>query len=90
MILRTPIRKVRQGGIFRDVFSRGFYSNDRSWTWCYGIDTYGSAVYKKEYKGARVQNGLHSAGHDVFDKSIAKKYPESYDPAVPYELVFSG
>ncbi|MCY1520031.1 Phosphoribosylformylglycinamidine cyclo-ligase [compost metagenome] len=35
-------------------------------------------------------NGLTSARHDVFNKSIAQQYPESFDPAVPFDLVFSG
>ncbi len=55
-----------------------------------GLASYGKANYEKEYNGGMGSNGLTSARHDVFNKSIAKKYPESYDPAVPYELVFSG
>jgi phosphoribosylformylglycinamidine cyclo-ligase len=35
-------------------------------------------------------NGLTSARHDVFNKTIADKYPEAYDAAIPYELIFSG
>ena len=35
-------------------------------------------------------NGLTSARHDVFDNYLAQKYPESYDAAVPQDLVYSG
>jgi len=55
-----------------------------------GLASYGQASYEKEYNGGMGSNGLTSARHDVFNKKIAEKYPESYDPAVPYELVFSG
>ncbi|MBD1421734.1 AIR synthase related protein [Sphingobacterium chuzhouense] len=55
-----------------------------------GLASYGQASYEKEYNGGMGSNGLTSARHDVFHKYVAEKYPESYDPAVPYELVFSG
>jgi len=55
-----------------------------------GLASYGQATYESEYNGGMGSNGLTSARHDVFDKSIAEKYPESYDAAVPYDLVFSG
>lgn len=55
-----------------------------------GLASYGQATYEKEYNGGMGSNGLTSARHDVFNKTIAEKYPESYDPAVPYDLVFSG
>jgi len=55
-----------------------------------GLASYGRANYEKEYNGGMGSNGLTSARHDVFNKSIADKYPESYDQAIPYELVFSG
>src|SRR6185437_3487653 len=55
-----------------------------------GLASYGKANYEKEYNGGMGSNGLTSARHDVFNKSTAEKYPESYDHAVPYELVFSG
>lgn len=55
-----------------------------------GLSSYGKASYETEYNGGMGSNGLTSARHDVFHKYIAKKYPESYDPAVPYELLFSG
>jgi phosphoribosylformylglycinamidine cyclo-ligase len=55
-----------------------------------GLASYGKASYEKEYNGGMGSNGLTSARHDVFNKSIAHAYPESYDPAVPESLVFSG
>lgn len=55
-----------------------------------GLCSYGQSDYEKEYNGGMGSNGLTSARHDVFHKYIAEKYPESYDPAVPYELIFSG
>ncbi|GAA4511733.1 MULTISPECIES: AIR synthase related protein [Sphingobacterium] len=55
-----------------------------------GLASYGKATYEKEYNGGMGSNGLTSARHDVFSKYIAEKYPESYDPAVPYDLVFAG
>ncbi|MFA6944411.1 MAG: AIR synthase related protein, partial [Pedobacter sp.] len=55
-----------------------------------GLSSYGKASYEEEYNGGMGSNGLTSARHDVFYKYIAEKYPESYDPAVPYELLFSG
>jgi len=55
-----------------------------------GLSSYGQASYERDYNGGMGSNGLTSARHDVFHKYIAKKYPESYDPAVPYDLLFSG
>jgi phosphoribosylformylglycinamidine cyclo-ligase len=55
-----------------------------------GLASYGQAKYEKEYNGGMGSNGLTSARHDVFNKTIAEKYPESYDSAIPYELIFSG
>jgi phosphoribosylformylglycinamidine cyclo-ligase len=55
-----------------------------------GLASYGQANYEKEYNGGMGSNGLTSARHDVFNKTIANKYPESYDAAIPYELIFSG
>jgi len=55
-----------------------------------GLASYGQANYEKEYNGGMGSNGLTSARHDVFNKTIAEKYPESYDRAIPYELIFSG
>ena len=55
-----------------------------------GLSSSGQATYEKEYNGGMGSNGLTSARHDVFGKDIAKKYPETYDHAVPEELVYSG
>lgn len=55
-----------------------------------GLASYGKASYENEYNGGMGSNGLTSARHDVFNKTIAEKYPESYDAAIPYELIFSG
>jgi phosphoribosylformylglycinamidine cyclo-ligase len=55
-----------------------------------GLASYGQATYEKEYNGGMGSNGLTSARHDVFNKTIANKYSESFDPAVPQDLVFSG
>lgn len=55
-----------------------------------GLASYGQATYEKEYNGGMGSNGLTSARHDVFAKYLAEKYPESYDAAVPEELVYSG
>lgn len=55
-----------------------------------GLASFGQATYEKEYNGGMGSNGLTSARHDVFEKYIAKKYPESFDVSVPEELVFSG
>jgi len=55
-----------------------------------GLASSGQANYEKEYNGGMGSNGLTSARHDVFDKTIAEKFPESYDQAIPYDLVFSG
>jgi phosphoribosylformylglycinamidine cyclo-ligase len=71
---------------------RDVISNDRiqSGDMIVGLASYGKAKYEKEYNGGMGSNGLTSARHDVFNKSVAERYPESYDHAVPYELVFSG
>lgn len=55
-----------------------------------GLSSSGKATYEKEYNGGMGSNGLTSARHDVFEKAIATKFPESFDPAVPFDLVFSG
>jgi phosphoribosylformylglycinamidine cyclo-ligase len=55
-----------------------------------GLSSYGQASYETEYNGGMGSNGLTSARHDVFDKSVAAAFPESFDPAVPFDLVFSG
>ncbi len=55
-----------------------------------GLASFGQASYEKEYNGGMGSNGLTSARHDVFAKYLAEKYPESFDVAVPNELVYSG
>ena len=55
-----------------------------------GLSSSGQATYEKEYNGGMGSNGLTSARHDVFSKALAKKYPESFDPEVPSDLIYSG
>ncbi|MFD2565169.1 AIR synthase related protein [Aquimarina rubra] len=55
-----------------------------------GLASFGQASYEKEYNGGMGSNGLTSARHDVFHKILAEKYPESFDAAVPSDLVYSG
>ena len=55
-----------------------------------GLASYGKATYEREYNGGMGSNGLTSARHDVFNKYLSEKYPESFDHAVPQELVYSG
>ena len=55
-----------------------------------GLASFGQATYETEYNGGMGSNGLTSARHDVFDHSLAVEFPESFDPSVPEELVYSG
>ena len=55
-----------------------------------GLASFGQAAYEHEYNGGMGSNGLTSARHDVFNKELAKQYPESFDPLVPESLVYSG
>lgn len=55
-----------------------------------GLASYGQASYETSYNGGMGSNGLTSARHDVFNKQVAEKFPESFDPGIPYNLVFSG
>lgn len=55
-----------------------------------GLSSFGKATYEKEYNGGMGSNGLTSARHDVFSDYLAKKYPESYDSAIPQDLIYSG
>ena len=55
-----------------------------------GLESFGQATYETEYNGGMGSNGLTSARHDVFAKYIAEKYPESFDPSIPNDLVYSG
>lgn len=71
----------------KDVISNG---NIQPGDVIVGLSSYGQASYEKSYNGGMGSNGLTSARHDVFGKYLATKYPESYDNAVPDELVYSG
>lgn len=55
-----------------------------------GFSSTGQASYEDTYNGGMGSNGLTSARHDVFHKDLSRKYPESFDPAVPESLVYSG
>ncbi|MEJ6583507.1 MAG: AIR synthase-related protein [Crocinitomicaceae bacterium] len=55
-----------------------------------GLASFGQASYETEYNGGMGSNGLTSARHDVFNKTLAEKFPESFDPSVPSDLVYSG
>lgn len=55
-----------------------------------GLASFGQATYENEYNGGMGSNGLTSARHDVFEKKLAAKYPESFDPQIPENLVYSG
>ena len=55
-----------------------------------GLSSFGQATYEDQYNSGIGSNGLTSARHDVFNKILAEKYPESYDPLVPDDLVYSG
>lgn len=55
-----------------------------------GLESFGQATYETEYNGGMGSNGLTSARHDVFSKSLAQKYPETFDPSLPIDLVYVG
>jgi phosphoribosylformylglycinamidine cyclo-ligase len=55
-----------------------------------GLASYGQSTYESEYNGGMGSNGLTSARHDVFGKYLSENYPESFDPNVPADLVYSG
>lgn len=55
-----------------------------------GLSSFGQATYESKYNGGMGSNGLTSARHDVFNKILAEKYPESFDAQTPEELVYSG
>ncbi len=65
-------------------------SNIRAGDVIVGLSSFGQASYEKEYNGGMGSNGLTSARHDVFIKMLAEKFPESFDAAVPDDLVYSG
>ena len=55
-----------------------------------GLSSFGQSTYESRYNSGIGSNGLTSARHDIFNKILAKKYPESFDPKVPEKLVYSG
>ena len=55
-----------------------------------GLSSYGQSSYENEYNGGMGSNGLTSARHDLFEKDLALKYPETFDPSVPENLIYSG
>ena len=55
-----------------------------------GLSSSGQASYEKEYNGGMGSNGLTSARHDMFAKYLKQKYPESFDPSIPDDLVYTG
>ena len=55
-----------------------------------GLSSSGQASYENQYNGGMGSNGLTSARHDVFDKSLATEFPESFDPMIPSDLIYSG
>ncbi len=55
-----------------------------------GLASFGQATYETEYNGGMGSNGLTSARHDVFNHTVADKYPETFDAAIPHELTYSG
>jgi len=55
-----------------------------------GLASYGQTSWEKDYNGGMGSNGLTSARHDVFGKYLVEKYPESFDPALPGDLIYSG
>jgi phosphoribosylformylglycinamidine cyclo-ligase len=55
-----------------------------------GLSSHGQSTYESDYNGGMGSNGLTSARHDVFNKELAKNFPDSFDPSVPSDLVYSG
>jgi len=55
-----------------------------------GLSSYGKTIYESSYNGGMGSNGLTSARHDVFHKSLASEFPESYDTFLPQDLIYSG
>lgn len=69
-----------------DIIENNIQANDV----IVGLSSFGKATYEKEYNGGMGSNGLTSARHDVFHKSLAALYPESFDGNIPSDLVYSG
>ena len=55
-----------------------------------GLASFGQANYESSYNSGIGSNGLTSARHDIFSKSLASKYPESYDTNIPDDLIYTG
>jgi len=55
-----------------------------------GLASFGQATYETAYNGGMGSNGLTSARHDVFGADLSRKYPESFDPHIPENLVYAG
>lgn len=55
-----------------------------------GLASFGQSTYETAYNSGIGSNGLTSARHDIFGKCFAKKYPETFDPSIPDDLVYSG
>jgi phosphoribosylformylglycinamidine cyclo-ligase len=55
-----------------------------------GLASFGQATYESSYNGGMGSNGLTSARHDIFHHEYAEKYPESFDPAISKDLIYSG
>merc|ERR1712151_248626 len=55
-----------------------------------GLSSYGQATYESDYNSGIGSNGLTAARHDTFEKSLATEFPESFDPMMPTDLVYSG
>jgi phosphoribosylformylglycinamidine cyclo-ligase len=65
-------------------------SNIREGDVIIGLSSSGKTIYEKEYNSGIGSNGLTSARHDIFDNYLATKYPESFDPGIPSDLVYTG
>ena len=79
----TVIARVKRSDIIDN-------SNIKEGNVIIGLSSSGQASYEKEYNGGMGSNGLTSARHDVFSKVLASKYPESFDPLIPEDLIYSG
>ena len=79
----TVVARIRRNDIIDN-------SNISSGDVIVGLSSTGQATYESEYNGGMGSNGLTSARHDIFSKVLAEKYPESFDPSVPNDLVYSG
>lgn len=55
-----------------------------------GLSSYGKATYEKQYNGGMGSNGLTSARHDVFNKAVGSKYPETFDNSIPEKVAYCG